>query len=143
MFKSEKPNPAQPGCLPVDMPLCAAWRDRMLEAVVVASAILARKEGHIAPSVRMRLLAETRRSGLLDLPPQLDVLALLDQRLAVLVNPVAARRLASRTLSDFVGTPWAPVVLDMALKIGQPEEPPLAGSPDPAKVVRLALGLLR
>ncbi len=113
----------------------------MLEAVVIAGALIGRHNGRLPAAARMRLLVECRRSLLLAQPPQLDVLGLLDRRLPMLADRAAARRLVSRTMRDFVGTPWAPVVLDLALAIAHGDSPPRGSAADAVKLVRLALGL--
>ncbi len=113
----------------------------MLEAVVIAAALIGHHNARLPAAARMRLLVECRRSALLADPPQRDVLGMLDQRLPMLTDRAAARRLVSRTMRDFVGTPWAPVVLNLALAIAHADQPPPARAAEAIKLLRLSLGL--
>jgi hypothetical protein len=100
---------------PVDgLPLSAVWRAQLLDASILAAAVVARARPSVPASLRMVVLNETRRSGLADSPPVMDIAARFDRWSRLTVDPRNARRLLARHMDAFVGTPWAPIILRVA-----------------------------
>jgi hypothetical protein len=131
----------------LELPLSAPWRAQLLDAVIFAAALVARRQ-HMPSAARMCLLRELGGLGLTaPLPfhgPTPDVMARFSMCLQQVTDPRRARRLLSQQMSPFVGTPWASIILDVAESVkqacDQDEERPET-SAVPLRALRLSLGL--
>jgi hypothetical protein len=126
----------------VDLPLAASLRAQLLEAAILAGAWVASSRLHGHPAARMCLMTELRRCGLVATPPTVDVRARFDLWLRQLADPRRARRLISRQMDAFVGTPWAATVMRIADAVARSSGDPLdARSGAAINALRLGLGL--
>lgn len=112
--------------------------DCAYDALIVAAATMMSAQAPPRASSRMALLVCARRTGL-SRPPQTillparDVLADLDDWLAVFRNaPATRRRALVRTMNPVAGSPWARMVREAAEQVGT-----AAGDLDPAGRIAL------
>jgi len=126
-----------------------SWRAQLLDAVILAVACVAGSRMHGHPAAKMCLLRELRLCGLSQHEfasdtPSVDVVAQFDRYIRVATDPARVRRLLSRKMDPFVGTPWSATVMRIAETVAQAANsnaPPSERAKMTLRALRLSLGL--